>query len=123
MFLHYVNYNFFYIHLQKFYIIYEIFKGEAAIINENSGSEAGQFGFKCLKWIVTVGWAIYPIGYLYGLDETTILGITISNTAYSVEAINIIYNLADLVNKTAFGVAIWIAAVKDTKKAERTFML
>ena len=60
---------------------------------------------------------------MYGLEATTILGVTISNTAYSVEAINIIYNLADLVNKTAFGVAIWIAAVKDTKDSERTFMI
>ena len=106
-----------------FYIIYEIFRGEAAIINKNSGNEAGQFAFQSLKWIVTIGWAIYPIGYLYGLEATTILGVTISNTAYSVEAINIIYNLADLVNKTAFGVAIWIAAVKDTKDSERTFMI
>ena len=104
-----------------FYIIYEIFKGEAAIINENSGNEAGQFAFQSLKWIVTIGWAIYPIGYLYGLDETTILGFTIKNTAYSIELINIIYNLADLVNKTAFGVAIWIAAVKDTKDSEAIY--
>ena len=104
-----------------FYIIYEIFKGEAAIINEKSGNEAGQFAFQSLKWIVTIGWAIYPIGYLYGLDETTILGFTIKNTAYSIELINIIYNLADLVNKTAFGVAIWIAAVKDTKDSEAIY--
>ena len=101
-----------------FYIIYEIFRGEASILNKNSGNEAGQFAFQSLKWIVTVGWAIYPIGYLYGLEETTILGIRVSNTAYSPELINIIYNLADLVNKTAFGVAIWIAAVKDTKNSQ-----
>ena len=106
-----------------FYIIYEIFRGEAAILNENSGNESGQVAFQSLKWIVTVGWAIYPIGYLYGLDETTIFGVTITNTAYNVEVINIIYNLADLVNKTAFGVAIWIAAIKDTKNSERTFMI
>ena len=106
-----------------FYIIYEIFRGEAAILNENSGNESGQFAFQSLKWIVTVGWAIYPIGYLYGLDETTIFGVTITNTAYNVEVINIIYNLADLVYKTAFGVAIWIAAIKDTKNSERTFMI
>ena len=28
------------------------------------------------------------------------------------DALNIIYNLADLVNKTAFGFVIWAAAVK-----------
>lgn len=105
------------------YIIYEIFRGEAAMVNKNSGNEAGQFAFQTLKWIVTIGWAIYPIGYLYGLDETVIFGIKINNTAFSIELINIIYNLADLVNKTAFGVAIWIAAIKDTKDSERTFMI
>ena len=98
------------------YIIYEIFKGEAAMLNQESQNEAGQMGFAALKWIVTIGWAIYPIGYLYGLDETTILGVRITNTAYSLELINIIYNLADLVNKTAFGIAIWLAAKKDSEK-------
>lgn len=105
------------------YIIYEIFRGEAAMINKKSGNEAGQFAFQTLKWIVTIGWAIYPIGYLYGLDETVIFGIKINNTAFSVELINIIYNLADLINKMAFGIAIWMAAVKDTKASERTFSI
>ena len=105
------------------YIIYEIFRGEAAMINKKSGNEAGQFAFQTLKWIVTIGWAIYPIGYLYGLDETVIFGIKINNTAFSVELINIIYNLADLVNKMAFGIAIWMATVKDTKASERTFSI
>tara|TARA_Y100001970_G_scaffold74191_1_gene94062 strand:- start:315 stop:1169 length:855 start_codon:yes stop_codon:yes gene_type:complete len=106
------------------YIIYEIFRGEAAILNQESKNEAGQMGFATLKWIVTIGWAIYPIGYLYGLDETTILGVRITNTAYSLELINIIYNLADLVNKTAFGIAIWLAAKKDSQNAQerRSFM-
>ena len=105
------------------YIIYEIFRGEAAMINKKSGNEAGQFAFQTLKWIVTIGWAIYPIGYLYGLDETIIFGFKVNNTAFSVELINIIYNLADLVNKMAFGIAIWMAAVKDTKASERTFSI
>ena len=106
------------------YIIYEIFRGEAAMLNKESKNEAGQMGFAALKWIVTIGWAIYPIGYLYGLEETTILGVRITNTAYSLELINIIYNLADLVNKTAFGIAIWLAAKKDSEKIEerKSFM-
>ena len=88
------------------------------MLNKESKNEAGQMGFAALKWIVTIGWAIYPIGYLYGLEETTILGVRITNTAYSLELINIIYNLADLVNKTAFGIAIWLAAKKDSEKIE-----
>ena len=45
------------------YIIYEIFKGEASQLNENSGNVASQKAFKTIRLIVTVGWAIYPIGY------------------------------------------------------------
>ncbi len=31
---------------------------------------------------------------------------------------NILYNVADLVNKTAFGMMVWYAATMDTKSAE-----
>jgi bacteriorhodopsin len=70
------------------YIIYEIFKGEASKLNENSGNVASQNAFKTIRLIVTVGWAIYPIGYLLGMGEANTSG-----------ALDIIYNLADLVNK------------------------
>ena len=56
--------------------------------------------------IVTVGWAIYPLGYLYGYMGSG-----------DVQALNIIYNLADFVNKIAFGVVIWVAATSDDAKA------
>ena len=81
-------------------VIYLIFAGEAAKANEASGNAAGQMAFNALRMIVLVG-AIYPIGYLVG-------------DAGNADALNIIYNLADLVNKTAFGLVIWAAAVKDS---------
>lgn len=91
------------------YIIYQIFKGEASRINENSGNPASQKAFRTIRAIVTFGWSIYPIGYFLGYlgggtDEGTV---------------NIIYNLADLVNKVAFGLAIWVAAtsVSESKKS------
>ncbi len=81
------------------YIIYEIFAGEASKINASSGTVASQKAFSALRLIVTVGWAIYPLGYIYGYMGDG-----------SIEALNIIYNLADFVNKIAFGVVIWAAA-------------
>jgi hypothetical protein len=42
------------------------------------------------------------------------LGPTFSYHAQSV--VNIVYNVADLVNKGAFGLAIWAAAKSDTKR-------
>ena len=89
------------------YIIYEIFKGEASQINENSGNPASQQAFKTIRAIVTFGWAIYPIGYYLAY---------MSGGTHNSEALNIIYNLADLVNKAAFGLAIWVAATSDSEQ-------
>ena len=81
------------------YIIYEIFVGEASKINASSGTVASKKAFNALRLIVTVGWAIYPIGYVLGYSG-----------AGSSDFLNIVYNLADFVNKIAFGVVIWAAA-------------
>jgi bacteriorhodopsin len=81
------------------YILYEIFAGEASKINASEGTNASKTAFNALKWIVTIGWAIYPIGYIYGYAG-----------GGDVAALNIIYNLADFINKIAFGVVIWAAA-------------
>ena len=83
-------------------ILYEIFLGEASKVNAASGNAASQKAYNALKWIVSVGWLIYPIGYFAG-----------TMGAGSPEALNVIYNLADFVNKIAFGVVIWSAATSD----------
>ena len=87
------------------YIIREIFTGEASQINASSGTAASQSAFGALRLIVTVGWAIYPLGYIYGYAG-----------GGDVIALNIIYNLADFVNKIAFGVVIWAAATSDSDR-------
>lgn len=81
------------------YIIYEIFAGEASQINAAHGTAASQRAFSALRIIVTFGWAIYPLGYIVGYTG-----------AGSEAALNVVYNLADFVNKIAFGVVIWAAA-------------
>ena len=87
------------------YIIYEVFSGEASKLSESSGNAGGQFAFNTLRLILTAGWAIYPIGYFLGY----LGGGTDPHT------VNIIYNVADLVNKTAFGLAIWVGAKMDSE--------
>ena len=74
------------------YILYEIFYGEAAKFKEETEDESVKFAFDALKWIVTVGWAIYPIGYLLEINK-----------------MNLLYNLGDLVNKILFTLIIWYA--------------
>ena len=91
------------------YIIWEIFKGEASQINEASGNAASQQAFKTIRAIVTFGWAIYPLGYYMSY-----MGANAGST--DADTLNIIYNIADLVNKAAFGLAIWVAAVNDSEE-------
>lgn len=86
------------------FIIYYIFVGEAAQIKDSAGNENLVMAFDGIKWIVTIGWAIYPIGYFLGY-----LGGGVDSGA-----LNTIYNLADLVNKFLFGLVIWHAAMRDS---------
>ena len=87
------------------YIIYEIFAGEASKINSSEGTKASKSAFNALRWIVTVGWAIYPLGYILGY----------AGMLEGDGTLNLIYNLADFVNKILFGVVIWSAAVSDSE--------
>ena len=86
-------------------IIYEIFAGEASKINSSSANESSQYAFKTVRAIVTFGWAIYPIGYALGYFTQG----DWENT------LNIVYNVADFVNKIAFSLVIYQAAKMDTK--------
>lgn len=86
------------------FIIYYIFVGEAAQIKDSAGNENLVMAFDGIKWIVTIGWAIYPVGYFLGY-----LGGGVDSGT-----LNTIYNLADLVNKFLFGLVIWHAAMRDS---------
>ena len=83
------------------YVLYEIFSGEAGKTAARSGNKALTTAFGALRMIVTVGWSIYPLGYVFGY----LTGGVDSNS------LNVIYNLADFINKIAFGLVIWAAAV------------
>ena len=87
------------------FIVWEIFKGEASQINAGLSNANVQGAYKAMLICVTFGWSIYPIGYAIGYlgggaDPATL---------------NIVYNLADFVNKIGFGVIIWAAAVADSE--------
>ena len=86
------------------YILYALWAGDVKEASE-SGSDGVQFAFTSMRWIVSVGWAIYPIGYMMGNDMLN---------GFNADDMNIIYNIADLVNKTAFGMMVWYAAKMDS---------
>jgi len=88
------------------FILYEVFIGEAGTV---AGSDPKvnvyvKEAFGTMRFIVTIGWSIYPLGYFFGylcgaVDDSTL---------------NLVYNLADFVNKIAFCLAIWASAKNST---------
>merc|ERR1719201_2173285 len=86
------------------FILQEIFAGEAGG-SVGGCSEAVATSFNNMRMIVTVGWSIYPLGYLFGY----LLG------SVSEVYLNVIYNIADMVNKIAFVLACWSCAKEDSE--------
>ena len=86
------------------YLLYEIFSGEAGRAAAKSGNKAFVTAFSALRMIVTVGWSIYPLGYVFGY----LIG------SIDINSLNVIYNLVDFVNKIAFGLVIWSVAMSST---------
>jgi bacteriorhodopsin len=82
-------------------IIWEIFRGEASQAADSK--EGIKSAFNALRIIVLIGWAIYPLGYVFGY----MLG------SVDDASLNIIYNLADFINKILFGLIIWSVATKE----------
>ena len=91
------------------YILYEVFSGEAGKAASKSGNKALVTAFGAMRMIVTIGWAIYPLVYIFGYLTGGI----------DAASLNIIYNLADFINKIAFGLVIWAAAVSSTPASAR----
>ena len=86
------------------FILYEIFAGEASKINAAEAPESVKSAYNTMKWIVTIGWAIYPIGYFMGYMAG----------GADAKSLNMIYNIADVLNKIGFCLAIWAAATAES---------
>merc|ERR1712072_1515617 len=92
-------------------ILQEIFAGEAGGTAADC-SEAVASSFSSMRLIVTVGWSIYPLGYLFGY-----LLVAVDNVY-----LNVLYNIADFVNKIAFVLACWSAAKSDSEGKGETLL-
>jgi len=88
------------------FILFEIFMGEAGKVagGDEKVSEHVKSSFNTMRLIVTIGWSIYPLGYFFGYLQGKV----------SADSLNLIYNVADVINKIAFCLAIWASAMKDT---------
>jgi len=91
------------------FILFEIFVGEGGKVAAESKevSDAVRSAFGTMRFIVSIGWSIYPLGYFFGY----LTGVV------SDSPLNLIYNLADFVNKIWFCLAIWGAAKTETRLA------
>ena len=85
------------------FILFEVFAGEAGNVSSDC-SDAVRTSFNNMRIIVSVGWAIYPLGYFFG----TLTG------AADPTLLNVIYNVADFVNKIGFVLSCWSCAKADS---------
>ena len=89
-----------------FYIVWLVVAGDVAKLANGAGGQVAKANGMLAKFVI-IGWAIYPIGYF--------LGYLAGGT--DVGTLNIVYNLADVLNKIAFGLFIWYAANEDTSSS------
>ena len=54
------------------FVLYEVFAGEAGQVNASGTSNKYvQESFNTMRFIVSVGWSIYPLGYFFGYFQVT----------------------------------------------------
>lgn len=87
------------------WIVYEVFAGSVAKLAKSSNNAALNQAMFLLKIFITLGWSVYPIGYM------TMPG----NLLDGLGNIDVIYNLADAINKVGFGLVIYYVATNSTQ--------
>jgi len=96
------------------FILFEIFMGEAGQVAA-SGDKVNEHvkkSYSTMRIIVSLGWSIYPLGYFFGY----LLG------GVEDSILNLVYNLADFVNKIAFCLAIWASARASTLEKHESLL-
>ncbi|MBU6325434.1 MAG: bacteriorhodopsin [Bacteroidetes bacterium] len=92
--------------LAYFYIVYLIWFGDVAKLAQSAGPQVAK-AVKILAWFVLVGWAIYPLGYILGTPGGLFGMQLVADPAAASHAMDIVYNIADAVNKIGFGLVIY----------------
>lgn len=64
---------------------------------------AGRAAYRYLRWVITIGWLVYPVAYYLGSTQTL-----------NIEWVNIMLNELDCLNKVGFVLIVWYAAYKDS---------
>ena len=100
--------------LAYFYIVYLVWFGDVAKL-ASASTPAVNSAVKTLGWFVLVGWAIYPLGYILG-TKGGLFGIEmVTDRIAARQAMDIVYNIGDAVNKIGFGLVIYALSRSDEK--------
>jgi bacteriorhodopsin len=91
------------------YIVYEVFAGDVAKLTKSSNSPALANAMFLMKIFITLGWSIYPIGYM-------VLPGNLLSGMFEVSSIDLFYNLADAINKIGFGLVVYSVAISESSK-------
>jgi len=95
------------------FILFEVFAGESAgACKDGSVSAAVQGSFNNMRIIVSVGWSIYPLGYFFGVLTGGVNDVTL----------NVVYNIADFVNKIGFVLSCWSCAKSDSEDSKAALL-
>ena len=89
-----------------FYIVYLVWFGDVAKL-ASASTPAVTSAVKTLGWFVLVGWAIYPLGYILGTKGGLFGMEMVTDRAAAKQAMDIVYNIGDAVNKIGFGLVIY----------------
>ena len=89
------------------YIVYEVFAGDVARLTKTSNSDNLNQAMFLLKIFITLGWSIYPIGYM------TMEGNFLANSGLDLD---IVYNIGDAINKIGFGLVVYSVAIAESAK-------
>ncbi len=89
-----------------FYIVYLVWMGDVAKLAQSAGPQVAK-ATKVLAWFVLVGWAIYPLGYILGTEHGLFGMILIKDQVSARHYMDIVYNIADAINKIGFGLVIY----------------
>jgi bacteriorhodopsin len=89
------------------YILGELYFGRMDDVVRAAPGDHLRRGYFWLRLIVTIGWAIYPLGNFL----TTFAGMADDSS------LSVAYNISDLLNRMAFGVAVLATAVLASDEA------
>lgn len=88
------------------YLLGEFYFGRMDDVVRGSTGDTLRRGYFWLRLIVTIGWAIYPLGNFL----TAFAGMTDDGS------LSVAYNVADILNRMAFGIAVLSTAVLSTEE-------